>query len=1018
MLFHFKNPYKLRLKGLSKKLDNDELATILLHLAKRRGSSLEVVEEDSTSNGELSTKAILSKNEALLKDNNYVVNVQLDRFKENQQIRGTNNVFKTEDYLNELKEILKHQNLGEELNKQIISIISRRRHFSEGPGSINSPTKYGRFREVEGETLQEIKKYLNREYQNKYLKEKFNFKFENKEYVAFKDGRITNAKPYDLIALMRGYCSIYPEEVRAPKMAFSAELFNLLNDLNNLKISNRISEKITNEEKEAIISQVRKTGNLTVNNVLKYLNADILEVSGFRLDKNEKPQISEFKGYKKLLKIFKKLDLEMLEDKKLDQVMEVLTETVIEEERFEKINKIVGNKILAQELSILTGVNEYHSLSLKAIYELNEEMLNTSLNQMEIITKSGLRKPKQIKKLSLDETAILSPVAKRAHREALKVVEELINEYGNFDRIIIETTRDKNSADQRRRIREIQKYFENSRKEAEEVLGDYAQNYINQANILKIRLYKEQDGKCAYTGKPIDLLTLIKDPYAYEIDHIIPLSISLDDSYNNKVLVYPSANQAKGNNTPFKYFQSGYKIKDNPISSWEQFETIVNNNKNYSRLKKQNLLFLKDITKYSTIQEFVNRNFVDTSYATRSLMTTLKNYFQSNEVDTKVFTIKGKQTNLFRKIGRSIWNYKYPNNDFNPFVKDRDKYIHHAIDALIIAGLSNQRHLRKLYELDFDENEEYYISRKTGEVFDGLNNDEITKYLLKVSKIKDEDVNYSWKIDTKPNRSLSDQTIYSTRIKDKEHHVVKKLDNIYELDDKKLKTYFEGKNREKLLVYQHDKKTFEKLEKAYLQYSHEKYPFQAFYEDHGYLTKYAKKNNGPIIKSLKYLDKRLGNHLDITPGSAKDKKVVKLQVSPYRTDIYYNKELNNYKFVTVRYSDMLEQNKKYVINKKWYENEKLNKKINSDYEFKFSLYRNNVLGIHKQEKDHLIKTIARFVATKNDKTNVIELKSINKYDSNRLVETIGRKTIKINKYNVSVTGKVSKVTKERLKLII
>src|SRR5690554_902149 len=412
-----KNPYKLRLKGLSKKLDNDELATILLHLAKRRGSSLEVVEEDSTSNGELSTKAILSKNEALLKENNYVVNVQLDRFKENQQIRGTDNVFKTEDYLNELKEILKHQNLGEELNKQIISIISRRRHFSEGAGSINSPTKYGRFREVEGETLQEIKKYLNREYQNKYLKEKFNFKFENKEYVAFKNGRITNAKPYDLIALMRGYCSIYPEEVRAPKMAFSAELFNLLNDLNNLKISNRISEKITNEEKEAIISQVRKTGNLTVNNVLKYLNADILEVSGFRLDKNEKPQISEFKGYKKLLKIFKKLDLEMLEDKKLDQVMEVLTETVIEEERFEKINKIVGNKILAQELSILTGVNEYHSLSLKAIYELNEEMLNTSLNQMEIITKSGLRKPKQIKKLSLDETAILSPVAKigRAH---------------------------------------------------------------------------------------------------------------------------------------------------------------------------------------------------------------------------------------------------------------------------------------------------------------------------------------------------------------------------------------------------------------------------------------------------------------------------------------------------------------------------------------------------------------------------------------------------------------------------
>lgn len=33
---------------------------------------------------------------------------------------------------------------------------------------------------------------------------------------------------------MRGKCSVYPDEPRAPKLAVSSDIFNLLNDLNNL----------------------------------------------------------------------------------------------------------------------------------------------------------------------------------------------------------------------------------------------------------------------------------------------------------------------------------------------------------------------------------------------------------------------------------------------------------------------------------------------------------------------------------------------------------------------------------------------------------------------------------------------------------------------------------------------------------------------------------------------------------------------------------------------------------------
>ena len=79
----------------------------------------------------------------------------------------------------------------------------------------------------------------------------------------------------------------------------------------------------------------------------------------------------------------------------------------------------------------------------------------------------------------------------------------------------------------------------------------YDPTKINGKTRMKIRLYEQQEGKSAYTLEPLDLNRVIKDPKYTEIDHIIPISISLDDSQNNKVLALHSENQVKGNLTPF-----------------------------------------------------------------------------------------------------------------------------------------------------------------------------------------------------------------------------------------------------------------------------------------------------------------------------------------------------------------------------------------------------------------------------------------------------------------------------------
>ena len=1010
------NPYQLRLKGLNEKLTNEELATVLLNYAKRRGSSLETVEE-SVSSSEQSAKYNLSINQEALKEKSYIVNVQLDRLEKDGILRGHQNNFKTTDYLIEVEQVLKNQNLSKEFNDKIIEIIKRRRHFSEGPGSLYSPSPYGRYRNLEGDDLEEIKNILKSQYSNQYLKKNFNIEHKGKTYFIFKNGNVVNKDPLNLIALMRGKCSIYTEELRAPKNSFSAELFNFLNDLNNLKFTNR-EEKITKNEKESLINHIRTKGSLTFKQLLKHLNVEEVDVSGFRIDKNQKPLITDFSGYKKILKIFNDLDKEVYDDQTIDKIVEILTETVVKEERVERINFLINDDIISEKLSELTGINGYHSLSLKAIYKLNNEMIEEPLNQQQIITNLNLRTTDSVPKLLLDESAILSPTAKRAHRETLKVVEELLKEHKYFEKIVIETTRDKNSSEERKRINDLQKHLEQTRKEAEEILGDFAPEYAKGSNILKLRLYKEQEGKCAYTGETIDLSRMISDPYSYEIDHIIPISVSYDDSFNNKVLVLPSANQAKGNKTPFGYFNSSNVLSKYKIKNFETFESYVLNNKNYKNNKKRNLLFKKDITKFEVLKEFINRNIVDTSYAIRSIMTTLKNYFSYHEVDTHIMTIKGKQTNLFRKIGRNLWNMKYPNSNLeNPLNKDRDQYKHHAIDALIIAGLSNQKFIRKLY--DISEKDEILYDRKTGEIInldDPTQNHTMNNFLLEVANIKDEDVKFSWKIDTKPNRKLTDETIYSTRLVNDQHVVVKKYNDIYNLTKEQLEKILSEEGRQKLLVFKHDPKTFEIILNAFNQYKHEKKPLLAFKQEHGSIRKYSKKNNGPEIKALKYLEDNLGFHLDITPNSSVNKKVVKLQLSPYRADVYYSENEERYRFVTIRYTNILLGSEGYYIDENWYNEELKIKLIDNNYKFQFSLYRNNIIDLHREDKNVINIERYRFLTVNNDIKNTFEVKPLSNYERKQLMITIGMKIKKIIKYNVSVTGKASKVIKEDLKL--
>ena len=202
--------------------------------------------------------------------------------------------------------------------------------------------------------------------------------------------------------------------------------------------------------------------------------------------------------------------------------------------------------------------------------------------------------------------------------------------------------------------------------------------------VIKVKLYREQNGVCLYSGKPIDFETMLHDDNAYQVDHIVPFSRSNNDGMTNKVLVLTEENQKKGNQTPFEYFgadekhwkefvarvESIYKTHD--VKTSDKATNAINYKYNgHAMKKKQNLL----------LQEYKNdswniRALNDTRYITRFIQNYLDQNvdFAEGEEKQRVITPNGTTTAYLRKR----WG----------LAKDRaEDVLHHAKDAAVVAAI-------------------------------------------------------------------------------------------------------------------------------------------------------------------------------------------------------------------------------------------------------------------------------------------------------------------------------------------
>ena len=68
-----------------------------------------------------------------------------------------------------------------------------------------------------------------------------------------------------------------------------------------------------------------------------------------------------------------------------------------------------------------------------------------------------------------------------------------------------------------------------------------------------------------------------------------------------------------------------------------------------NKTKYELLTFEEDINKYEVRERFINRNLVDTRYASRVILNELQQYMSARDKDTKIHVVRGKFTHQIRK---------------------------------------------------------------------------------------------------------------------------------------------------------------------------------------------------------------------------------------------------------------------------------------------------------------------------------------------------------------------------------
>mgnify|MGYP001164624061 CR=1 FL=1 len=277
---------------------------------------------------------------------------------------------------------------------------------------------------------------------------------------------------------------------------------------------------------------------------------------------------------------------------------------------------------------------------------------------------------------------ITNPTVHIGLRQLQKLVNAIIAVHGRPDQIVVELARElklneKQKDEHKRRIKQdTEAAIARGKKLTAEGFADTG------ANRMLLRLWEELnpanplDRRCPYCGEPISIRQLFSGEA--DVDHIIPYSISLDDSPGNKVVAHRNCNRIKGNKTPWQCW--GHSER------WETISAQV------ARLhKSKQWRFAPDaIERMERDGGFLARQLTDTQYLSRIAGKYLRSLYPTADAG-RVDVIPGRMTAMLRRLwglNSLLPDHNFVENEHSNAPKNRLDHRHHAIDAAVAAVTS------------------------------------------------------------------------------------------------------------------------------------------------------------------------------------------------------------------------------------------------------------------------------------------------------------------------------------------
>lgn len=511
------------------------------------------------------------------------------------------------------------------------------------------------------------------------------------------------------ITRMTSYCSYLTNEKVLPKHSLLYQRFEVLNELNGIQIRSNHELPHRNlrlgmDEKKWIIDNVFTKFKTVTHDRLKselkkskfkhlILDEDTGGLKGIYGTQREDRFSTNLSTHIDMHSLFG--DLDHINPKMLEEIIywiSVFEEKDIIELKIKESYPAINQKQINQLINKnYTGwgrlsnklLNEFpadkvNGLTIVEVMERNsrvfmEVLSEEKYNLEERISKVNLKSDEAYTKINYKDIKQLqgSPALKKGIWQAVLVIEELVDIFGEPENIMIEFAREDSLAvrtqSRKKNINDLQRAITKDEKDLKEFLKSHSQYEESEYRNERLYLYIIQQGKCLYSGEPLNIGQLKN----YQVDHILPKSFVKDDSIiDNLALVTTRMNQDKeGTKMPLEVIPRN-KVYTQKMQWKKLFENKLISQRKYQRLLKESF---SDQDKES----FFARQLVETRQITKHVKDLLNERFEH----TEIHTVNANIVTGLRKHSK-VMKLRNLNNK------------HHAIDAalstLIIQFIINK----------------------------------------------------------------------------------------------------------------------------------------------------------------------------------------------------------------------------------------------------------------------------------------------------------------------------------------